>query len=37
MREHLNGPIDDPASWATNIGDADAVRGEGRRVGAAHA
>ena len=22
----LNGPIDDPASWATNIGDADAVR-----------
>lgn len=26
MSEHLNGPIGDPASWATNIGDADAVR-----------
>jgi len=26
MTEHLNGPIDDPASWASNIADADAVR-----------
>lgn len=24
MTERLNGPIDDPASWATNIADADA-------------
>ena len=26
MSAHLNGPIDDPASWAPHIGDAEAVR-----------
>jgi hypothetical protein len=26
MSEHLHGPADDPASWAANIGDPEAVR-----------